>query len=85
MENGRNEKIRIAVIQAIGTIGSHQHHLSVEGCYVHVAVGIKVGNGCKGEVNVLAVLPDVDAVFAVVQRHGHLCRRSLQRLPADDG
>ena len=52
---------------------------------MHIVVYVEVANGCEGEVHVVAVLADVDAVFAVIQRHVHLLGRGIQRLKPDNG
>ena len=52
---------------------------------MHIAVYVEVGYRGKGEVDILLVGPQVDAVFSVVQRHRHQLRCLLQRFPADDG
>ena len=48
---------------------THHYRLSIEVGQVHICVYVEIGNGCEGEVHVLAVLSDVDAVVAIMQRH----------------
>ena len=85
LKQGCNEELGIAGNQAVGAIGSHHHCLSVEVGQMHIAVYVEVGNGCEGEIDVFAVLADVDAVFAIIQGHVHQFGLDVQRLPSDDG
>ena len=50
---------------------------------MHIAIDIEIGNGGKGEIDVGVVGPEVDAVFAIIERRMHALGLYVDRFPTD--
>ena len=78
LENRCDEKVRVAVIQTVGTVGSHHHRFAVEVSHVHVTIDIQVADGSEREIDSFVIGPQVNAEFPIVQHDVHLLRHNLQ-------
>ena len=67
----------------IAVIINYHDRFTIASGVVVVHVGIEVGQRCEGEIYHLAVTPQVDAVFAVVEGDGR--RTAIQRLMGESG
>ena len=82
---GRCGEVVILVAQILGIVGVHQNAATIIAGHVHTGISKHIVDGGKGEVGLLTVVAQVDAVFPEVQRHpGSRCRLVLMAVVLDE-